>query len=239
MPALGLLNYLERVATDYEFRTRALAGPEASFQGYDLSGADREALRSRDHRVLGLLAKALAQDDLEVEMPFEGLTHDAQLPESSAETSPVPKLATTVELLLQLIPIPSIDADNRLSLTHLAAIHPLPGSGESLPPPPAGSPPEAAAAANFRVTVEAYFVPMDDGQTSVSYVPTIAGFENMGPGIAPGAGESGPSQNGIAPIDTTPRIEHIAQGVRTALPAERYTRLADLVDALEENDQRR
>lgn len=106
--------YLERVVLDDNFRDLARRDPDASFEGFTLSEADRDVLRRQDEAVLGLLGRVLAGPASHApatEAPIEPGLQRVTLPE--------------IGFLLRVTPTATVYPDGRLQVTCTAHVQPV------------------------------------------------------------------------------------------------------------------
>ena len=146
-----------------------------------------------------------------------------------ASPDPLPIRGETLppaDLAVRLIAIPAMDEAGALRLSYAASIH-APGVE---PPPPEGLPPEALPPILLRLRLAPHASRLPDGPIHLTYAATLAGPETSaaGPPPRPGAsgGEADPSSG-----DETIRVA--AEAVRSAAPADRFTRLLDLAGAVD------
>ena len=242
MPKPGLVDYLERVALDYDFRALAGSDVASSYQGYEISLADQEVLAARDDRMLALLAAVLGTGigtgtgaGIGTGAGTGGA--DAGVT-SSGQPAPEPTLASTVELLLQLTPMASQDEVGGLVLAHQATLHAMPVADEPLPEPAYADIPGGGVGVNFKLSIEAYAQPEQDGQTRLSYVPRIVGFGDRSPPpqLAHGTSSQLPAGSDD-PTEYAPAFESVtalAEMVLSLPDGHRYQGLSQLAAALEQ-----
>jgi hypothetical protein len=223
MKPTEVARYLQRAALDHEFRAMARTDPDASFQGFALSDAEKRILRRQDQEMMGLLARALGGGER-----AEGLT-TRELPGAENPSSQALQALPPVDLLLQILAVPSGDDSAGLQLGHAASLHPAPAPGEPLPQPPAGAPAGAAAPVYFRIRLTPLAARRPDGQTAVTYGAAIEGH-------VPGETESAPA---TPPASAWGRLvdsdsaRRAAEAVKASPPEERYERILELVATLE------
>jgi len=215
--------YLERAALDRGFRSLARADPEASFEGFALSEDEKAILRRQDEGMLGLLA-----DVLRSRAPVEA----ARAPEPPEGIHPLPvtgRALPPVELILQVVPVPSRDEAGAIRLSHFASLHAAPFAGEPLPPPPPNAPEGAKPPVRFRIVVAPHAATLPDGGTVVTYVGNLVSMEAEAGAAAADAPHPASPWGHRVGSDAARRA---ARAVGEAAPADRYARLLDLVAAL-------
>ncbi len=224
MKPTEVARYLRRAALDREFRALAKADPDASFEGYALSGTEKEILRRGDQEMLRLLADAV-RDAVDTEE-----TRTGERPVAEAPPPVTTHVLPPVDLLLQLVAVPSRDGAGTLRLTHVASLHAAPAPGTSLPPPPAEAPEGATAPVHFRIRIAPHAASLPDGRMAVTYAPSIVaeGAEETGSGGATGTATATPWGHRVE----SEAARSAADAVKKAAPAERYERLLDLIAAL-------
>jgi hypothetical protein len=231
-------DFLIRAVLDEAFRELALADPQRAFEGYDLSEAEQQILRSRDGRLLGLLGEAAGQGHAVVEQPARKAT-------AKPAASSLPSLPE-VKLLLRLTPHATQQPDGASKVSYAASLHPWPGdrepkgtdpgSGEQAEGHSDGTPPEMAWVIHIVPTV------LDAQETglkvaySASIQPLAVGTDGTQP----------PAREPPRALANSPWNHHLessaakaaAQAVRACAPSRRYEKLLELVDALQAGDGR-
>jgi len=239
-------DYLIRTVLDDAFREVAIADPLVAFEGYDLSEEEKEILRSRDHRLLGLLGRVVAGSHAGDDHPCGAVEHplktEAETEPTDQEKPPMPHLAE-VNLLLRLVPqaVPSADGESKVA--YAASLHPWPDDKGTTP----GADTEAPSRGE------------PDGEpTEVKWIvriqPTVLGTEAAGLRVAysasihPLTAASDESREPVAHADGPPagapwnhQIESAAakaaaRAAQAAAPDQRFMKLLDLVEALQTGD---
>ncbi len=207
-------DFLIRAVLDEAFRDLAIADPERAFEGYDLNSDQRESLRRRDGRVLGLLGEV-------VPPPAE---HERT---SSAE--PLPKLPE-VKLLLRLTPQSAQLPDSTSKVTYAATLSAWPGDQEAKVA--TGEPSDVAWVIRIKPTV----LERRDEGLNVAYAAAIQPLAVDLAGSSLTAQEKGASPwNHQVESDAA---KMAAQAVLASGADGRYARLLDLVHALQPGNER-
>ena len=224
MSSSEVARYLQRAALDLEFNDLARTDPDASFEGYALSDLEKEILRRRDEEMIRLLAEASSGSGA------PGRPADE---ERAAAGDPLPvagQVLPSVDLILQLVAVPSRDDAGRLRLAHSASLHLAPAPGAPLPPP-GGAPEGAMPPLRFRITVAPHASAISGGQVALTYAATILAHGAEEGGVAPATpgNEPPPPCGRRVPPEAAIRA---AEAVKAAAPGDRRARLLDLVAAL-------
>jgi len=230
MTRKSVANFLVRAVLDEAFRDLALSNPQRALEGFDLTEEEKEILRGRDRRVLGLLGDAVRLQGPVVEPPLE-----------KAPTTPVaPTLPNLpeVKLLLRLVPqaVPSPGSNPKVS--YAASLHPWPADDE-----PEGGPNSAAPTENGAEAAEVRWL--------IRIAPEVVESRNTGLAVAYSASihpvtaevdETDPADK-AAPLEAagspwnhhldSPAARAAAKAVQSADPSQRYAELLKLVHALQ------
>jgi hypothetical protein len=230
----GLARYLTRAALDRGFRALAEADPDASFEGYDLTEADKEILRRRDHETARLLAEASA-----AAAGASTPTSPPPVPRTAAADPPpvTGRPLPPADLILQVMAVPSRDEAGGLKLAHVVSLHPAPAPGEPPPPPPPEAPPDALGPVRFFLRLAPHATPLPEGGVVVTYAASLVprGAEEAAAepardaSASPAAARRAVGGRGAA----SPAALRAAGAVRGAAPADRAARLLELLAALE------
>ncbi|MCH7872030.1 MAG: hypothetical protein IID33_10060 [Planctomycetes bacterium] len=208
-------DFLIRAVLDETFRELAIADPQRAFEGYDLSPDQRESLRRRDGRVLGLRGEVVAPPD--EERP------------ASAAQPPLPKLPE-VTLLLRLTPQSAQLPDSTSKVTYAAALSTWPGNEEIKNAD--GEPSDVAWVIRITPTV----LERREEGWHVAYAAVIQPLAVDLAGSSLTAQEKGASPwNHQVESDAA---KMAAQAVLTSGADGRYARLLDLVHALQPGNER-
>ena len=225
-------NFLVRAVLDEAFRDLALSNPQSAFEGFDLTEQEKEILRSRDHRVLGLLGDAVRQQEPVAETPLE----------KTPPTPVAPALPSLpeVKLLLRLIPqaVPSPGPDPKVS--YAASLHPWPTDNEPEGGPNSAAPTDngtetAAAEIRWLIRIAPEVVESRDTGLAVAYSASIHP-------VTAESDETGPAYRESPPKATdspwnhhldSPAARTAAKAVLAADPSQRYAKLLELAHALQ------
>jgi hypothetical protein len=231
----SLADFLVRTVLDEAFRELALTDPERAFQGFDLSHEQKEILRRRDHRLLGLLGDAVAPTETCPEPPVKQKHGE---PVAAAAPS-LPE----VKLLLRLVPQVTQSRDSDPNISYAASLHPYPGEIEqTTDPDTTEQPQQAAGCALDELRWIIRFVPTilgsGDAGTTVAYAASIHPWTSETDPIGSQIGEPGPA------LASPPWNHHVAssaakdaaRAVQAAAPSRRYEKLLELVHALQTGD---
>jgi len=225
-------NFLVRAVLDEAFRDLALSNPQRAFEGFDLTDEEKEILRGRDHRVLGLLGDAVRPQEPVAEPPLEKAP-----PTPVAPTLPsLPE----VKLLLRLVPqaVPSPGSEPKVS--YAASLHPWPADDKPEGGPNSAAPTEngaeaAAAEVRWLIRIAPEVVESRDTGLAVAYSasihPVTAEIDETGP-----ADRAAPPEAGGSPWNhhlDSPAARAAAKAVQSADPSQRYAKLLELVHALQ------
>ena len=238
MTRVSAADFLIRTVLDDAFRELAVADPQRAFEGYDLNDEERDILRARDGRLLGLLGHAVEQD-VASEEPTE--SED----DSPTSAQPLPNLLE-VKLLLRLTPYVAQDAESGARISYEASLQPWPGGQEanSNDPQPdhetehddQGPPAEI----KWMVRITPNVVGSEEAGLMVSYAASIHP-------LAERIEEQRPSTLGPAPKSARPPWYHhadssaakaAARAVRASAPSRRYEKLLELIHAIQTGDDR-
>lgn len=218
--------FLVRTVLDDAFRELARTDPDAAFEAYDLSPADREVIRERGPAMLRLLGEALeAGDDAVPARPTPRAPPAEAAPVQSPkgdprgtpvglddEVEPLPELPDA-ELLLRLRPQTHVDDQGDRKILHAASLHPW--------PPTDGDPGAVAFHLRFTPTVGRG----RDGRVQVAYAGSL---QSVSPGAEPPPAEPWGHRT------DTEAVREATRGVRDADPDDRYQRLLELAAAITE-----
>ncbi len=217
-------DFLIRAVLDEAFRELALADPQRAFEGYDLSDAEQQILRSRDGRLLGLLGEVAGQGEALVEKPAGEAT-------AKPVASSLPNLPE-VKLLLRLAPQATQQPDAASKVSYAASLHPWPGEQDEVHS--YGTTSEMAWVIHITPTV------LDAQETGlkVAYSASIQPLAAGADGAPPSAREPPRA------LPNSPWNHHLessaakaaAQAVRACDPSRRYEKLLELIDALQTGD---
>ena len=220
-------DFLVRAVLDEAFRDLALSNPERGFEGFDLTEEEKEILRSRDHRVLGLLGDAVRPQEAVAEAPVE------KAPATPVEPTE-PNLAE-VKLLLRLIPQVTGSPGSEPKVSYAASLHSWPVGDE----PEGGAEPTenggATAEVRWLIRIAPEVLESLDSGLAVAYCasihPVTAEVEETGP-----ADRAAPAEAAGAPWNhhvDSPAVRAATKAVQAADPSQRYTKLLELVHALQ------
>ena len=223
-------NFLVRAVLDETFRDLALSNPQRAFEGFDLTEEEKEILRGRDHRVLGLLG-----DAVRLQEPVAEPTLEKAPPTPVAPTLPgLPE----VKFLLRLIPqaVPSPGSDPKVS--YAASLHPWPADDEPKGGSNSAAPTEngaEAAEVRWLIRIAPEVVESRDTGLAVAYSasihPVTAEVDETGP-----ADRAAPPEAAGSPWNhhlDSPAARAAAKAVQSADPSQRYAKLLELVNALQ------
>ena len=231
-------DFLIRTVLDETFRELAATDPQRAFEGYDLNDEERDILRARDGRLLGLLGHAVERD--------AAPEKDAALKvESHAASQPLPTLPE-VKLVLRLTPFVAQGPESDPRVSYEASLESWRGTHESDandPQPEDESEParpSPPAEVKWLVRIAPTVVGPQEGGMMVSYAASIHP-------LAAGVDEPAPPTPVPTPTPVSPPWNHhvdssaakaAARAVLASDPNRRYEKLLDLIQALQTGDHR-
>lgn len=229
MTGKSAADFLVRAVLDEAFRDLALSNPQRAFEGFDLTEEEKEILRVRDHRVLGLLGDVVRRQEAVAEPPVEKAP-------ATGVAQTLPGLAE-VKLLLRLVPQVVGSPGSEPKVSYAASLHPWPVDDE----PEGGAAPtengaEAEAAeVRWLIRIAPEVVESRDTGLAVAYSASIHP-------VTAEVNQTGPADR-AAPPETTglpwkhhvdsPAVRSAAQAVQAADASQRYAKLLELVHALQ------
>ena len=228
-------DFLVRTVLDEEFRELALANPQRAFEGYELSEEEKDILRSRDHRLLGLLGEAVAHKGAPAE-------HQLQK-EHTDPTAPTLPSLPEVKLLLRLAPHVPQSPGSETNVSYAASLHSWPCEEELETDPDSdeqatGQPGAAVGEVRWIVRITPNVVESQEAGLTVAYTASIHPLMADPNQVHPSVRE--PTQE-LASPPWNHHVESTAAktAARAALAAdrgERYGKLLELVHALQTGD---
>jgi hypothetical protein len=229
------VDFLVRTVLDEAFRKLALAHPQRAFEGYDLTDEQKEILRRRDHRLLGLLGDAVAPEKAGVQQTLDKEEADVD--------APAPPDLPEVKLLLRLVPQASSSPDSGPDISYAVSLHAWPGDDDRT---------TGSDTANRTETG----VGGDVGEVSwlIRIAPTVvesqaaglrvAYFASIHPLMTDPDRTRRSARERTGELASPPWNHHVgssaaktaARAVHAADPSQRYHKLLDLVHALQTGD---
>lgn len=216
--ALGsAADFLIRAVLDEAFRELSIANPERAFEKYDLTPDQRESLRRRDGRVLGMLGDIVAPARPGSEPPVA-----EQFPQVA--NPPLPNLPE-VKLLLRLTPRGEQLPGGASKISYAATLSPWPGDSQV----------EENAADQVAWVVRITPTALGWQETGLNVAYSAA--------IQPLAVASTPQTEATAGSPWNHQVDSdaakaAAQAVRKSDADGRYERLLDLINALQPEAER-
>jgi hypothetical protein len=228
-------DFLVRTVLDEAFRELAIANPQRAFEGYELSEEEKDILRSRDHRLLGLLGEAVAHKEALAEQPLQKEHFDP--------TGPTLPSLPEVKLLLRLAPHVPQSPGSEPKVTYAASLHPWPCDDELKTGPDAdeqakGQTGAAVGEVGWIIRIVPNVVESREAGLTVAYSASIHPMMTDSDQTPPSARE--PTEELASP----PWNHHVessaaktaVRAVQAADPGERYGKLLELVHALQTGD---
>lgn len=229
-------DFLIRTVLDETFRELALADPQRAFEEYDLSEEEKEILRVRDHRLLGLLGDAVAPKEAPAEPPLEK--------EQTGAVAPSLPGLPEVTLLLRLVPQVAPSSDSQPNVSYAASLHPWPCDEERITGPETAEGTEdragvAAEEVRWIIRIAPQVVASQDAGLTVAYAASIHPVTTDTDEARPPVVEPAPE------LASPPWNHHVessaakaaAEAVQNADPGKRFEKLLDLVHALQTGDE--
>jgi hypothetical protein len=234
----GISRLLIACAIDPDVYRRLLESPEETFDEFDLADEDRELLRHPDHRLLRVLATALAEENapasavsvatMAAPPGVAGATRAGAPPEMPAAGAPLPDMS----LVLTLVPCALYDGGELRNFAYAAWVSPLPEGAdpEALPPPP-GTVLPGKPLPPLRAVVRVSAIQMQDaaGHPLVGLSASLLKSTNMS---VPPPPEAAGNPAAIGRDLSAAEVQSAIAAVRCAPAAARYGKLIELLRVL-------
>jgi hypothetical protein len=229
MAKTGISRLLIASAIDPDIYRRFLESPEATFDEFGLADDDRELLRHPDHRLLGALAAALAEENATAAVASVATV---AAPSAAAVTPPASAPLPDMSLVLTVVPCALYDEGKLHSFNYVAWVSPLPaGADPETLPPPAGTVFPGKPLPPLHAVVRVSAIQMQDavGNPLVGLSASLVKDTNMS---APPPREAAGNPAAIGRDLSTAEVQSAVAAVRSAPAEGRYGKLIELLRVL-------
>lgn len=232
MAKTGISRLLIASAIDPDVYRRLRESPEETFDAFDLAEDERELLRHPNHRLLGVLGAALAEEHAGAAGVATTAATAATLAGATSGTSTASANLPDISLVLTVVPCALYDEGKLRNFAYVTWVSPLAEGAdpETLPPPP-GTEFPGKPLPPLRAVVRVSAIQMQDaaGGPLVGLSASLLSGTNMSSPAPPEAAGNPPA---IRRDLSAAEVQSAIAAVRSAPAEGRYGKLIDLLRVL-------